>query len=412
MPFDGDIFGSNFGSRKCSTGDTAWVRPTGWLPMPNTPADTVNMLVRIEDSLDSTFASVAVSCPGSFYIDWGDGLGEQTYSSGVNAVKEYVYATALSNPQDATLGYKQAMVKVRGTGIFIFRLNIIPPAVSTWTLFVQPYIDISLNLPICTTLQSNESNCQCRKVERWVILACGDIIDMSYMFYNNYTCCSYTFPPGFGSVATNMFNMFSSNYSCPSYEFPAGFGSVCTNMSSMFYNNFDCRTRVFPSGFGSVCTNMSSMFYNNFAYQTSVFPNGFGSVCTNMSSMFSSNHSAHSYTFPNGFGSVCTNMSNMFSSNYSCRSYSFPGGFGAAVTTAADIGAISARSTTKIRGLAYAQTFSIANSNLQRNELIAVFNALPTVTSKSLTITGNPGVPALTEANDLIATGKGWILNK
>jgi hypothetical protein len=105
-------------------------------------------------------------------------------------------------------------------------------------------------------------------------------------------------------------------------------------------------------------------------------------------------------------------MSGMFNGNYSCRSYTFPVGFGSAVTTVGDIGPISSRSTTKIRGLAYAQSFSIAISNLQRNELKEVFNALPTVVGKTLTITGNPGVAALIPADDLIATGKGWTLAK
>jgi len=380
-----DIFGSPFGNR-CNAGGAAWVRPSDWLPMPNTPTNTVNMLARIEDSLDSTFASVTVSGTGSFYVDWGDGLGEQTYASGVNAVKAYVYATALTNPQDATLGFKQAMVKVRGTEITSFRLSIIPSAISSWVMFVQPYLDVHVNLPSCTNLQSYTANCQCRKIERWVILACGNIVDMSNMFFGNTSCQSYTFPAGFGAVCINMSLMFYSNYSCQSYMFPEGFGAVATNMSGMFNNNNSCQSYTLPTGFGAVATNMSSMFY--------------------------SNNSCQSYTFPAGFGTVCTNMSIMFAYNTSCQSYMFPAGFGAAVTTVGDIGPISQRITTKIRGLAYAQTFSIANSNLQHNELVEVFNALPTVTAKTLTITGNPGVPALIPADDAIATAKGWTLVK
>jgi len=362
----------------------------------------------------------------------------QSYASGTNAVKEYVYATAVSRDADATLGYKQAMVRVSGALISTFKLNVIPAPVSTWTTFIQPYIDISLNLPSCTTLQSFATNCQCRKIERWVILACGQITSMTDMFASNYLCQTYTFPSGFGSVATSMAYMFAYNYSCHSYSFPVGFGAVCTNMAYMFAYNYSCHSYSFPVGFGAVCTNMAymfaynyscpsysfpvgfggaatamiSMFIYNDACQTYTFPSGFGSVCTNMANMFQTCYSCQLYSLPAGFGSICTNMNSMFSGNYSCQSYSFPAGFGAAVTVAGDIGPISQRTTIKIRGLAYAQSFSLANSNLQVNELIEVFNALPTVTGKSLTITGNPGVPDLTAPNEAIATGKGWTLVK
>jgi len=417
---------------------TPWQRPSGWLPMPETPVDTVDMLVKIEDSLDSTFASVTVEDAGNFFVDWDDGAGAQSYASGTNAVKEYIYAAAISRDADATLGYKQAMVRVSGPLISTFRLNVIPAPVSTWATFIQPYIDISLNLPSCTTLQSYAINCQCRTIERWVILACGPIADMSNMFNSNYSCQSYTFPPGFGSVATAMSYMFSSNYSCQSYIFPAGFGAVCTTMSNMFNSNYSCQSYTFPPGFGAVCTSMSSMFSSNYSCQSYIFPADFGAVCTAMSYMFNSNYSCQSYIFPAGFGSVatsmssmfqsccscrlhsflagfgvvCTNMSSMFNGNYSCQSYSFPNGFGVVATTVGDIGPISQRTTIKIQGLAYAQSFSIANSNLQVNELVEVFNALPTVPGKSLTITGNPGVPGLTAPNEAIATGKGWTLVK
>jgi len=412
MPFDDDIFGSNFGSGKCSASGTAWVRPSRWLPMPETPANTVNMLVRIEDSLDPTYASVIADSIGNFFVDWGDGAGAQSYASGTNAVKAYSYAAAPSNAADATLGYKQALIRVSSASITSFRLNVIPSVISSWAMHIQPYLDISLNLPSCMELQSSATNCQCREIERWVILAIGDIVGMSSMFQNNYSCQSYSFPAGFGALATNMSSMFASNFACLEYTFPAGFGNIATNMLSMFTNNYSCSRFSFPDGFGAVATNMGSMFAYNYSCLSYVFPAGFGSVATIFNYMFYSNYSCQSYSFPAGFGIVATSFTNMLQNNYACRSYVFPAGFGSAATVAVDVGPISQRSTTRVRGLAYAQSFSLASSNLQVTELIAVFNALPTVTGKSLTITGNPGVSALTAANDLIATGKGWTLVK
>jgi hypothetical protein len=154
----------------------------------------------------------------------------------------------------------------------------------------------------------------------------------------------------------------------------------------MFAYNYSCLSYVFPAGFAAVAATFNYMFYNNYSCQ--------------------------SYSFLAGFGIAATSFTNMFQNNYACRSYVFPAGFGSTATVAVDVGPINQRSTTRVRGLAYAQSFSLASSNLQVTELIEVFNALPTVTGKSLTITGNPGVSALTAANDLIATGKGWTLVK
>ena len=51
---------------------------------------------------------------------------------------------------------------------------------------------------------------------------------------------------------------------------------------------------------------------------------------------------------------------------------------------------------------------AITDCGLDRTALVALFNSLPTVTGKNLTITGCMGVPNLTGGDLAIATGKGW----
>ena len=54
---------------------------------------------------------------------------------------------------------------------------------------------------------------------------------------------------------------------------------------------------------------------------------------------------------------------------------------------------------------------SLANCSLSHDAIVAFFNSLPTITeAKAITLTGNPGVSELTDAEKAIATGKGWTL--
>lgn len=364
-----------------------WVRNPDWIPIPAAQANEVYILARVNEGLDDTFASIKVVTDnaGQYTVDWG--LGSTTnYASNVMADVTYTYATAPVRDQDVALGYKQVMIKVTpvtGSTIKEIYFNQRPSGASAFVLYPQPFLDVDLNLPNCTVLQTYATNCQCRYIERWNIRATGNIIDMS--------------------------NIFNSNASCQQYNFPAGFGSEATNMNSVFASNAMCQQLDLPAGFGSKTTTTGSMFLYSSAFKKITFPAGFGSVSTNMTNMFYSASSFTRFDFPDGFGTSATNMSGMF--RY-CNAgvYNFPAGFGSSVTTAADIGAISSSLTISIKNLAYAQSFSIANSSLQRNALIDMFNALPTVTGKTFTITGNPGVSALTEDDKLIATNKGWTL--
>jgi len=53
---------------------------------------------------------------------------------------------------------------------------------------------------------------------------------------------------------------------------------------------------------------------------------------------------------------------------------------------------------------------SFASCKLGRDELVAIFQGLGTVTGKTITITGNWGVPYLSAADKAIATDKGWTI--
>ena len=54
---------------------------------------------------------------------------------------------------------------------------------------------------------------------------------------------------------------------------------------------------------------------------------------------------------------------------------------------------------------------SLIDSSLGHTAIVAFFDSLPAITSeKAITLTGNPGVSELTDAEKAIATDKGWTL--
>jgi hypothetical protein len=56
-------------------------------------------------------------------------------------------------------------------------------------------------------------------------------------------------------------------------------------------------------------------------------------------------------------------------------------------------------------------TFTFANMMLSRTAIVDIFNGLASgVTSKTITVSGNPGYTSLTSVDRLIATGKGWTI--
>jgi hypothetical protein len=56
-------------------------------------------------------------------------------------------------------------------------------------------------------------------------------------------------------------------------------------------------------------------------------------------------------------------------------------------------------------------SFSFVNQMLSRAAIVDIFNGLASgVTSKTITVSGNPGYLSLTTAERAIATNKGWTI--
>ena len=156
-----------------------------------------------------------------------------------------------------------------------------------------------------------------------------------------------------------------------------------TNMNSMFQNCYSLTS--IPALDTSRVTNMSSMF--NGCYSLTAIPSLDTSRVTDMSSMFRICDSLTA--IPSLDTSRVTNMSSMFRICFS-------------LTKLLLLPTVSGWAGYDI---------SLKDCSLSHLSIVEFFNSLPIITtSKGITLTGNPGVSELTDAEKAIATEKGWTL--
>jgi hypothetical protein len=102
-----------------------------------------------------------------------------------------------------------------------------------------------------------------------------------------------------------------------------------------------------------------------------------------------------------------TSMSTMF---IGCTSLnSIPALSTAAITTDFTNFASTANSLNRCQ-MVFQRTVSFNGCQLSRDAIVEIFNNLAVVVSATITITGNWGVTALSAADLLIATSKGWVV--
>lgn len=212
-------------------------------------------------------------------------------------------------------------------------------------------------------------------------------------------------PPFETQNVTNMNNMFDN---CKSLtKIPFLDTSNVTSMLGMFK---DCTALItVPPLDTSRVTDMTEMF-NTCNSLSSV---GFldTSSVTNMSKMF--NFCQNLITIPQLDTSNVTNMNNMFAS---CYALSVIPPMDTTNVTDMENMFLRCRSLHSILFDSAVSDWegcdlSFIDCSMMHTDIIAFFNSLPTITSsKTITLTGNPGANDLTDAEKAIATEKGWTL--
>jgi len=261
----------------------------------------------------------------------------------------------------------------------------------------------------------------------------GSVSNTSSMF--SYCCAlsSITLPTSWGSVSNTSY-MFASCHALSSITLPTSWGSVSIT-SNMFASCYALSSITLPTSWGSV-SNTSCMFATCCALSSITLPTSWGSV-SNTSYMFSSCYALSSITLPTSWGSV-SNTRNMFASCYSLKyinNIDYLGSKSVAcdftdfakdceflqtTTTIASliskIGIYGASGyklkVTSIRLTNASSTFggsspqvNVSYTDLDATALNTLFGDLPTLTGKTIVITGCTGAAT---CDTSIATGKGW----
>ena len=383
-------------------------RPSDWLSMP-TPADNeMYLLFHIPDGFSSLLA-FTVTCTGNYTVALGTVSGGSfVASSSVDIASGSKYETELFADDYGNLtsdGHKQVMVKVSGTDILTWAPSTHSKKTSPSNFAGWNIVEISCNLPSGTSVAcgSSTQNSELKKLRYFAWYGKNAVTNMSQMFKS---CNSLTAIPQLDTAAvTNMGNMFSNCYYLTAI--PQMDTSAVTDMSYMF-NNCTSLTAI-PNMDTAAVTNMFSMF--SYCRSLTAIPQLDTAAVTKMNSMFNNCNSLTA--IPQMDTSAVTNMSYMF---FGCNSLTaIPQLDTAAVTKMNDTfnGCYSLESISfngSVTGWA-GYAVSLKDCSLGHAAIVAFFNSLPTITSaKAITLTGNPGVSELTDAEKAIATGKGWTL--
>jgi len=360
-----------------------WKRPLDWLPMPTVTSAQqtfVGLHAVIEDS-DNYVAFRFTTNTGDYQVDWGDGT-VTTHASNTNAEHQYDFTNPVLNGTLTSRGYKQAMITVTPVSGNLLTCNfqqrfVTVPAQTT--AYSTGFLDCILSMPNAISGQSivfGGSTVRHTYVERVNVLTIGACTSMLAMFQN---CHSLEVVPLFNTQnVTSMVAMFQL---CHSLE-------------------------VVPLFDTGLVNSMASML--NACFSLKSIPNFNLTSLTNISGMVVECRGLQS--FPELNTSSVTNFSGLF---FDCRSLNSIPALSTAAVTTTDFGnlfALGASSLNRCQ-MVFQRTVSFQNCQLSRDAIVEIFNNLATVTTaQTITITNNWGVTALSAADLLIATNKGWVV--
>lgn len=456
----GSIKLNQYASKINEISSGGWTLPADWQDITSTVTNEVKLLVA---DTNLTYAFSVVTNSGTWSVDWGDGtsttgitsntVAQHTYTRGAGVACSRGYTTFVISIKSDTGNVTQFYVKKHNKLTVRQQHDILWANISkltNLTTCAYMFYDATGNDVFCTQLES-------------VILPTtwGGVTNCSNMFYGCYSLREIILPSTWGSVTT-LSNMFASCYALESILLPTTWGSV-TNLLNMFYyaglKNIQLpiswgnvvstsyflggtyiKNVILPSSWGNV-TNCSFMFYNCSLLSTITLPDSWGNNTSN-SLMFSNNVSLSNISLPTYNGNI-SDCNNMF---LNCPTLQYNEGMqylgsltqqcnftDTFVSTQNIEGVLSFNSLmskfryagtvgnlnliTGIRltnpGSLFAGTspqIDVSYNNLNAAAIAALFNDLPTLTGKTIRITGCTG--AADTSNDAIATGKGWTINR
>jgi hypothetical protein len=244
------------------------------------------------------------------------------------------------------------------------------------------------------------------------------------VFNNCFALSNVVFPSNMNACTSMASALSSSGYrgTLQSVTLPTSM-SVCTDFSNCFSNQYSILSITLPTTTGNVTTYLQTFFACQ-SVNTITLPTTQSTALTTMVSMFGQcamlktvnneeylgNPSTASTIYVNGTTTLTPTMSLISSLDFYTKFSKLD--LGGAGLGASKVQLTSLRIRNNGAGQ-YAGTspqINISYTDLGQAALVQVFNDLPTVTSKTINITGATGAAALTAPERAIATGKGWTI--
>lgn len=413
-------------------GEEEWVRPSDWMAMPSTAANTIDILAAVFDH-DSNYCSVKISTStGTYRVDWGDGTVDAAVTSNTQIDHLYSYSDADLGPL-TTRGYKQALIRITpNTGnITAVNLNVKHARSGLVSTVSNPWLDVAINASSATSISFYSAAAYCTLLERVNVVSSGTLTSLASIFRACWALSKLIVPATFFDSVTNLDAAFANCASLPSITFPAGSLASVTTMAGAFQGCASLKEIVFPSGSLASVGSIASAFSGCTSLNSVTFPAGALASATTASGLFFGCASLKNIEFPTGSLSLCTTLSTAFQGCASLQAVTFPAGSLGLVTTIAnafrDCAALQSvafssagldadlvttttaffgcPSLSSIANCSIPVSFSVASARLSGAALDAIYTSLPTVTGQTITVTGNHGTVDDTPS---IATAKGW----
>ena len=454
--------------------DSNWTRPADWLALnaPTNSTEQFTGLLAITND-DSNYVTLGALSTGNYTVDWGDG-NVTTHASGSIAYYKYDYSTisestlssrgykqvvvkltgtnittlytnrphtALASATNVLYTWLEYHINLPNCASLVMnKTNVTNGAYQTWVekvtlnklgnvlsfnsqfnLFYSLQ-ELVVNATTTSVVGANGMFNNCFYLKSVPLFDTSNVTDISSMFYQ---CYSLTTIPSFNfGSAISAGNTF---YQCfPLASVPSlNLGNV-SSLSQFFYQ---CQNLTTIDGLTTTkCTNFNNMFLGCISLKT--VPLFDTSKATTIAGMFGTCYNL--LEVPAFNTSLVTDFGNIFEGCYNLRtvplmdtqrvtnfSYSFRQCLSLTKLPALNLNAMTSfggifNANTTITEAPFTNlklTFSFVNLRLSRAAIVDIFNGLASgVTSKIITVSGNPGYASLTAADRLIATAKGWTI--
>lgn len=371
---------------------TEWVRPGGWVSIPSiTSADTrfYGVYAVYENRKNNTTLSFQTT-PFNVTVNWGDGTPNDTASTNITITHTYQYS-ALTSPvlvDEYGQNYKTALVTITQNSGALGRLIIgttTEIGTPSWLDIVMSWssavVSLGKSLPILQRFIQYTGTWQGNNVNQYMVAIPS--------------CRVLQLPPNFGTPAQAV-SVFQYLGDCEVGNITVG-GAISIN--SMFTSS---RIRKIGNINFSAATTTLSIFAS--ALNLRQVGNVNLAATPNMTSLFSA--CINLLKIGTITSTSVTNINTMFQNCYSLKEVTFTNC--ALITTVSNtfVGCFSLENI-RVPGLVVSVNFT--DCAMERAALVQVFNDLGTPgTTRTITVTRNPGSADLTAADILIATSKNW----